>query len=73
MDALESEAKLEAAKAAVDSASRRHSQRVAGVVHRVVGTANTGAKAVAVVALLGVRYVFGFVHGLRSSTTSPNV
>ncbi len=72
MDALESVAKLEAATAAVDAAAKRHSQNVAGVVHHVVGTANTGAKVVAVAALLCVRYVAGFVHGLRSSTTSPN-
>ncbi len=64
MDALESEAKLEAAKAAVDSASRRHSQRVAGVVHRVVGTANSVAKIAVIGALLGVRYVAGFAQGL---------
>jgi hypothetical protein len=61
---LETQARLDAAKAAVDAASRRHAQSVAGVVRHAAGTANTVAKTAAFGVLLGARYVAGFAQGL---------
>ena len=62
-------ARLDAAKAAVDAAAKRHAQSIAGVLHYAAGTVNTGAKAAVLGALLATRYATGFARGL---VTRPN-
>lgn len=64
---LDPQSRLAAVRDAVDAASLRHAQRVADVVRRGAGTANTAAKAAVFGALMGARYVSGFARGLLRS------